>query len=603
MDPDYWVESAPATGDDLDDIYCALGEQALREEASMLPVPTLEPSTPDRSGMLDDMRQSGYEIPEAGSTPPISPARAELDGYMSDAVDARIASRPTTMGPPIDPAFRPGPTDPIVYPPWGGARGREITRGTAPVGEDWNRIGSTRGTYFSPGDPPVETRSLPPARPRPSTDGRRVPTFEERDYRVAREFPEERSIVGEWFGEPGGATQVQAPMSARALEAGGYLEFQRELSVYDATPDEIAEIDAAVAEEEAATRAASLREPISPDMATMCDDIAGSRASDAAALESLETVPESVAATVPATTPATSAASSASGAGAATHEYTAGGRLMGALGAAAGAYQMYQGGEELRDGDLDMGLTDVAAGGVGAGTGLAATGLLGDAAAAACAAPPVALGAALVGAAATGHHYNEEHGVFGTDDEGHNMSSFDFALANGSDAYHGIHDAVASIDPDSDVADGAGMLLGGIGGTVVGAGAGIVGLGGDLANGVPEAAGGLYDLVTGYGDEYIAQSDVYGEPTVDEHGETHHVGSREFIEQNAHGSYDAVHDGITGLTGTDGAMGVVGEVAGTTLGVGAGALVGLGAGVIGAGGAIAGTVGHAAEDFWSWMAD
>ncbi len=231
--------------------------------------------------------------------PAVSPARAELDGYMNDVLDARVAARPTTMGPPIDPRYRPGPEDPIVYPPWDGARDRVITRGTTPVGEDWNRIGSTRGTFFSPGDPAIERRALPPSRPRPSVDGRRVPTYEERDYRVARSFPEERSTAAEWFGEPGGATQLGTPMSARALEAGGYLEFERWLATYDATPDQLAQIEAAVAEEEAATHAASLREPISPDMATMCDDIARARASDAAAVEALESVPESVAAVAP----------------------------------------------------------------------------------------------------------------------------------------------------------------------------------------------------------------------------------------------------------------------------------------------------------------
>jgi len=620
MDPAYWAElQRLPEGPVRQSALARAGATAVAEESTML-TPSRLPPTSESSTMVDDMRSGGrVDILEPGATP-TSPIRAHLDEHMESVLDARAAERTGMHGPWGDPAHRPGLTEEIIYPPFEGARDGVITRTSAEVGDLRTRIGSPNGDYFAVGDPSFGERAIPTPRPRPVDravpEGRQI-RYEEHDYRVARSFPEDRSVAAEWFGETGGAEQTHAPMSARALEEGRYLDMERAMVVADPTADDLAEIHAAVAEEEAAlaaARRASLREPRSPDMATMCDDIDAAYLRDADALEAASHADDA------------SDASSLAGeiaslddldelddVSAASHSpLTPAGRLFGAAGAVGGAYQMSQGVDELLDGDVDMGLTDLTAGGVGAGTGLAATGLFGEGAAIACAAPPVALGAALVGAVATGHHYNVEHETFGEDSEGEAMSSVDFALQSGVDSYDYVNDAIGG--EEGSVQDVVGTGLGGVAGLLGGVAGGVVGLGGDLRYGVPEAVGGLYDLVTGYGDARWQEEEMWGTPTVDpETHEVDHVTSREWVEGNAHGTYDYLHDGITGVTGgaEDGTvMGTVGELAGMGVGALGGAVVGAGSGALGLAAALGGTFNRGATDLasaatsaWSWMTD
>ncbi len=620
-DPAYWSELQSLPDGPIRRAALArAGATAVAEESRML-TPSRLPPTSESSSVLDDMRMSGgVEILEPGAIP-TSPIRAPLEAHMTGVLDARLADRTGLHGPWGNPAHRPGLTGNIIYPPHEGARDGVITRTAAEVGDVRTRIGSPGGDYFAVGDPSFTERALPPPRPRvAAAEGRRperTVVYEEHDYRVTRPFPEDRSVAAEWFGERGGAEQTHAPMSAADLEVGGYLETERAMEVTAATPAEEAEILAAAAEEEAALAAstrASLREPISPDMATMCDDIEAVRVRDAEALAAASHADDATeVASVADALESLDDADALDDLDVASHTpLTPAGRLFGVAGAVGGAYQMGTGIAELRDGDIDMGLTDLAAGGVGAGTGLAATGLFGEAAAVACAAPPVALGAALVGAVATGHHYNVEHETFGEDSEGEAMSSVDFALQSGVDSYDYVNDAIGG--EEGSVQDVVGTGLGGVAGLLGGVAGGVVGLGGDLRYGVPEAIGGLYDLVTGYGDARWQEDEMWGTPTVDpETHEVDHVTSREWVEGNAHGTYDYLHDGITSVTGgaEDGTvMGTVGELAGMGVGALGGAVVGAGSGVLGLGAALGGTFNRGASDLasaahsaWSWITD
>ncbi len=539
-DPEFWIEVTPARGRDLDEIMGGVGAEAVREEATLAPtLPRREPLSDDMAIMLEDMARASE-----------SPNRAIIGDHMDAVLESRPAGRVPRSASTGDPMYVPGPGEDVVWPPMDGAADGVITRDTARVGETWSRRGGTGGDFFAEGDPSIESRALAP---RYSPWGTRAPDWigTDTEYSVAREFPVERSVAAPWFAEPGGADQVRAPMSAGSLESGGYLEFERSMSADYATASEIDEITAAVRE---------------------CGD-----ADDLAALDDMELAPAAGGASM-------------------------GSRLFGGLGAIGGMYQLTTATEEVLDGDLDMGAVDGVSGGLGAYTGLMT--LAGEGAAIA---PPVALAAGLAGAVSAGHHYNVDHETFGRDAEGNAMSSIDFALACGLESYDSTHDWVAEAIDGGEyggVGDYVGSGVGGVAALLGGLGGGLIGLGGDLRYGVPEVIGGAYDLVTGYGDAYCSEGDLWGDPTVDpETGEVHHVSSREMVEDSAHGTFDAVHDGIMGLTGNDGAMGVVGEVLGTTAGVGAGALVGLGGGIVGLAGALGGTIDRGVSDLWSWMTD
>jgi hypothetical protein len=232
--------------------------------------------------------------------------------------------------------------------------------------------------------------------------------------------------------------------------------------------------------------------------------------------------------------------------------------------------------------------------------------MLGEGAVAgALACPPAAVGAAALGLVAAGHERNAEADLWGDPTENedgtvHHLTSFDFAMANGSDAYHGIHDAVAE-GIGGDVGDGVGMLLGGLGGGLVGLGAGVVGLGGDLVGGVEATAEGIAHLATA-GDRYMAERDVWG-PQVDEpDGSTRHRSSVDMVVDDTVATYDDWHDSAAAAGLGETASSAVGGLAGGAMAIGDSVLA-LGGNLVGLAGAGAETVSSAASAAWSWLTD
>lgn len=526
-DPAYWRE--------LDADMGRRGSRAVREERlAPRPTPGREPVSEDMRAMIEDM-----------ASPIDSPARADIDDHMDRVMTRYEAERLASTTASGDASHVPAYGEDIVWPPHYGARDGVVDVSRSRVGETYTRRGSRYGEFFAEGDPSIGERALAPA----FDPWREVaPDYigTDTEYTVAREFPVERSEVAPWFGREGGATQVRAPMSAGSLEDGGYLAFERSTTAGYADDATVDEIRAAVLE---------------------CGDADDLRAL-AETEESLATIPDFSAADDAAVPEAEAPGMF--------------GRALGGLGVIAGLRDMAHGVDEILDGEYTAGALDLGAGGLGAFTGGLA--LAGEAASIA---PPVALLAGLTGAVSTGEHYNQDAGTFGTDEEGHGLSSVEFALGMGQDSYDYVHDGVAeAIDggEEGGAGDWIGWGLGsvaGVGGTALG---GLIGFGGDLYHGVPAVLGGLYDLVLGAGEDYNAEHDVWGDPTVDEDGHVHHMTSADFARANASDAYTGIHDAIADSVG-----GTTGEVLGTVGGGAGGLLVGAGAGIVGVGGDLART--------------
>lgn len=449
IDPEYWMESSRATGGDLDDIMSAVSE-----ERALARVPPPPPGTPELGSALR----------------------------------------------PFDPMEVPATFGDINYPPRMGAEGQVIDR-VLPAGSELSRIGEETGDFLALGDPSMGSRALAPS-------FRRVghPLYQESLYETTRGLPVQESTVAPAFAQPGGATQIQTPVSVGDLTADGALDLQRQLTLSEATPLERAEMMMATAHHETDAVLPELRAPSSSDSCTMLDDMELAYANETAALaETLDVrplarapdvVPGAAAAEVVAET-GDAAAVAATG----LHGVTPLAQVLGTVGAAGGLYQTVEGVHELTEGEYEYGAIDTTAGVAGTATGLAATGILGDGAVAATlACPPVAVGAAALGLASAGHHYQADHDTWGeptVDENGevHHLTSFDFVEANASRAYDESHDAMYDAVGGGTAGDVVGTTFGAINAGVMGFGAGMIGLGGDLYGGVEatvEAASSLF---------------------------------------------------------------------------------------------------------------
>jgi hypothetical protein len=539
---------------------------------------------------------------------------ADLDeireAAMHETIDAREASR-TGLVESGDPTHVPVAGEAPQYPVADGARDMHIERSRARVGEEWTRRSAPRrrieddtGDYFAEGDPSMESRALAP---RYDGSGDRMPDYigTDTEFSVHREFPVERSVARDWFAQSGGADQVRAPASAAELVDGGYLDFERSTSIDYANFEETCEIMSAVAEEQEAARIAAAvptRTP-HPDIGTMLEDMALGEAAQPAPIRPRVTsapAPEPVAprdlSALTDLEPLADAADTSHSLG-----------IMEGFGAVMSAWQFGGGIGDLLNGDYDNGTINTAAGGLGLGTTLASSGMLGDGAVAgALACPPAAVGAAALGLIAAGHERNAEEDLWGdatVDESGevHHLTSLDFAMANGSDAYHGIHDSVADGLGGGVVGEGAGMLLGGLGGGLVGLGAGVVGLGGDLVGGV-EATGEALAHVATAGDRYMADRDAWGPQVEQPDGSTRHRSSVDMVVDDTVATYDDWHDSAASLGLGETASSAVGGLAGGAMAVGDSALA-LGGNLVGLAGAGAETLGSAASSAWSWLTD
>ncbi|HEX3477043.1 MAG TPA: glycohydrolase toxin TNT-related protein [Kofleriaceae bacterium] len=473
-DIDPVVTSAPATGQDLHDIQAAvIEERAAARPPIGTPVPECEPISPDMAQMVDDMTRAGGIRPEVGS-----------------------------RGVPFREDDVPAPGETPNYPPRDGAAGAIET--TQPEqSAALSRVGSERGDFFAAGSP-----SLPESALAPTYDetGACVDPSEYREYSVTGDFPAELSTARPAFAQPGGATQLRTALSAEEMRQAGLITLDYEQR--PATPEEAAEIDAAVCEAEGPPAPPSLREPISPDMAQMVDDMERAREAEAAARAARPPAPAACelppAPVPPATAGDASTMADISAVGGELGGVTRLSQGLGTLGAVGGIVQTVDGVSELHDGDIDNGVVDTGAGLLGTGTGVAATGLLGPEAAATVAAPPVAVGVAAVGLASAGHHYQAEHDTWGppqVDRHGHvhHQTSVDFTVENAHEAYDQAHDAVAHLCADRQghvgmagevAARSAGLGFGGL----MGLGAGLVGFGGDLVGGLEATADAGYHL-------------------------------------------------------------------------------------------------------------
>jgi hypothetical protein len=153
----------------------------------------------------------------------------------------------------------------------------------------------------------------------------------------------------------------------------------------------------------------------------------------------------------------------------------------------AGGVSMVDAGIEIEDGDTAHGVPHLADATVDTGLALAGTGLLGAEGTAIAHGPA----GVVIGGAATlareGRVINEADQTFGTteleDGTERGINSYEFAVANGTDAYGGIHDYLAGDAEEGSAREIAAEVGGVAAGGLVGLGAGIVGLGGDLVAG------------------------------------------------------------------------------------------------------------------------
>jgi hypothetical protein len=101
----------------------------------------------------------------------------------------------------------------ISWPPNDGCAAAPVTA-TLPVGTLIDRFGSEGGTFFSPKGESFDSRAVPYV----------CKMMDYRVYRVEQPLQVKRCKAAPWFGEPGGAVQVQAADPAYKLVAGGTIK-------------------------------------------------------------------------------------------------------------------------------------------------------------------------------------------------------------------------------------------------------------------------------------------------------------------------------------------------------------------------------------------
>lgn len=96
------------------------------------------------------------------------------------------------------------------YPPNDGFLSR--SSGQLRKGEKFQRYGSDGGTFAAPAGTPKEALSLPPQN-----------TGVASNWEVLESIPVDKGPAAPWFGQPGGGTQYQLPMSIKDLEKNGFI--------------------------------------------------------------------------------------------------------------------------------------------------------------------------------------------------------------------------------------------------------------------------------------------------------------------------------------------------------------------------------------------
>ncbi len=101
----------------------------------------------------------------------------------------------------------------ISWPPNDGCAAAPVNE-TIPVGTELDRFGSEGGTFFSPKGESFRARAVPYV----------CRQMDYRVYRVLKPLPVKACKAAPWFGEPGGAKQVQTTDPAFKLVAAGVIE-------------------------------------------------------------------------------------------------------------------------------------------------------------------------------------------------------------------------------------------------------------------------------------------------------------------------------------------------------------------------------------------
>jgi hypothetical protein len=101
----------------------------------------------------------------------------------------------------------------ISWPPNDGCAAAPETK-TLAAGTLIDRFGSEGGTFFSPKGEAFAARAVPYV----------CKTMDYRVYKVMKPIPVKECKAAPWFGEPGGAVQVQAAEPAFKLVANGSIE-------------------------------------------------------------------------------------------------------------------------------------------------------------------------------------------------------------------------------------------------------------------------------------------------------------------------------------------------------------------------------------------
>jgi hypothetical protein len=104
-------------------------------------------------------------------------------------------------------------SEPIVWPPNRGFAGDPVAK-PLPVGTRIDRYGYEGGTFVSPEGTPVEARSLAPG-----TTSKPYNVYE-----VDKPITVDSGTAAPWFGQPGGGTQYELPMSVGDAVDQGYLK-------------------------------------------------------------------------------------------------------------------------------------------------------------------------------------------------------------------------------------------------------------------------------------------------------------------------------------------------------------------------------------------
>jgi hypothetical protein len=101
----------------------------------------------------------------------------------------------------------------ISWPPNDGCAAAPVSE-TLAVGALIDRFGSEGGTFFSPRGESFASRAVPYV----------CKAMDYRIYKVAKPLPVKACKAAPWFGEPGGAKQVQSADPAYKLVASGTIE-------------------------------------------------------------------------------------------------------------------------------------------------------------------------------------------------------------------------------------------------------------------------------------------------------------------------------------------------------------------------------------------